>query len=191
MRIKICGITSVDDALSAQSAGADAIGVVMYSHSKRSVSKKRAAEIFAALDPFTATVVVSHTSDPQEFADMLTLRPTAVQISYPFAVPEKTTGVKVLRVAAKGQPLPDDCDGIVIDESQGEGRRFDLAFARDVVRRSRVPVILAGGLTPENVQDAVSRVRPYAVDVASGVEAYPGVKDKEKMHAFIKACRGV
>jgi phosphoribosylanthranilate isomerase len=54
-----------------------------------------------------------------------------------------------------------------------------------------VPVILAGGLTPENVQDAVSRVRPYAVDVASGVEAYPGVKDNEKMHAFIKACREV
>ncbi len=190
MRIKICGITSVDDALAAQNAGADAIGVVMYSHSKRSVSKKRAEEIFAALDPFTATVAVSHTSDPRELADMLTLRPTAVQISHPFPVPEKT-GVKVLRVAAKGQPLPEDCDAIVIDESRGEGKRFDLAFARDVVRRSRVPVILAGGLTPENVFEAASRVRPYAVDVASGVETYPGVKDNEKMQAFVVACRGV
>ena len=190
MRIKICGITSVDDALSAQSAGADAIGVVMYSHSKRSVSKKRAEEIFAALDPFTATVTVSHTTDPLEFADMMALLPTAVQISYPFPVPEKT-GVKVLRVASKGKPLPKDCDAIVIDESRGEGKRFDLAFARDVVRRSQVPVILAGGLTPENVYEAASRVRPYAVDVASGVEASPGVKDTGKMQAFVMACRGV
>jgi phosphoribosylanthranilate isomerase len=60
-----------------------------------------------------------------------------------------------------------------------------------VVRRSQVPVILAGGLTPENVFQAASRVRPYAVDVASGVEAYPGVKDTGKMQAFVVACRGV
>jgi phosphoribosylanthranilate isomerase len=188
VRIKICGITSVDDALSAQSAGADAVGVVMYSNSKRSVSKKRAADIFAALGPFMATVVVSHSADPQELADMLTLRPTAIQISCPFPA-QKDTGVKVLRVVAKGGSLPDDCDAIVIDESRGEGRRFDLAFASDVVRRSKVPVILAGGLTPGNVYEAASRIRPYAVDVASGVEDHPGVKNPEKMAAFIKACR--
>jgi phosphoribosylanthranilate isomerase len=162
----------------------------MYSNSKRSVSKKRAQEIFAALDPFTATVAVSHTKDPHELADMLALLPTAVQISAPFPVPERA-GVKVLRVAAKGQPFPEDCDAIVIDESRGEGRRFDLAFARDTVRQSQVPVILAGGLTPENVHQAVSRVRPYAVDVASGVETSPGVKDTDKMRAFVQACRGV
>jgi phosphoribosylanthranilate isomerase len=190
MRIKICGITSIDDALAAQDAGADAIGVVMYSNSKRSVSKKRTAGIFSALGPFIATVAVSHTTDPRELADMLSLCPTAVQISFPFPVPGDS-GVKVLRVVAKGEPLPDDCDAIVIDESRGEGRRFDLAFARDVVLKSRVPVILAGGLTPENVQEAASRVRPYAVDVASGIEEQPGVKDREKMFAFIKACREV
>jgi len=190
LRVKICGITSVDDGLAAQSAGADAIGVVMYSHSNRLVGRERAKEIFAALGPFTATVAVSHTTDPREFADMLALCPTAVQISYPFPVPEKT-GAKVLRVITKGQPLPIDCDAIVIDESRGEGRRFDPAFARDVVQRSQVPVILAGGLTPENVVEAATLVRPYAVDVASGVEAYPGVKDHEKMQAFIAACRGV
>jgi phosphoribosylanthranilate isomerase len=190
LRVKICGITSVDDGLAAQSAGADAIGVVMYSHSNRLVGRERAKEIFAALGPFTATVAVSHTTDPREFAEMLALCPTAVQISYPFPVPEKT-GAKVLRVITKGQPLPIDCDAIVIDESRGEGRRFDPAFARDVVQRSQVPVILAGGLTPENVVEAATLVRPYAVDVASGVEAYPGVKDHEKMQAFIAACRGV
>jgi phosphoribosylanthranilate isomerase len=100
-------------------------------------------------------------------------------------------GTKVLRVVAKGQDLPEDCDAIVIDESRGEGRRFDLAFSRDVVKRSRVPVILAGGLTPKNVEEAASRVRPYAVDVASGVEDRPGVKNPEKMAAFIRACRGI
>jgi phosphoribosylanthranilate isomerase len=190
VRVKICGITSVDEALAAQSAGADAIGVVMYSHSKRLVSRERAEEIFAAMGPFTATVAVSHTTDPRELADMLALGPTAVQISFPFPVMEMT-GSKVLRVITKGQPLPDDCDAIVIDESQGEGRGFDPAFACDVVQRSQVPIILAGGLTPKNVFEAATLVRPYAVDVASGVETYPGVKDKEKMHAFITACRGV
>ena len=190
MRIKICGITTVDDALCAQDAGADAIGVVMYSDSKRSVSKKRAAEIFAALGPFTATVAVSHTTDPQELAVMQSLHPTAIQVTHPFPA-TVMQGTKVLRVVAKGQDLPEDCDAVVIDESRGEGRRFDLAFSRDVVKRSRVPVILAGGLTPKNVEEAASRVRPYAVDVASGVEDRPGVKNPEKMAAFIRACRGI
>ena len=98
-------------------------------------------------------------------------------------------GVRVIRVIGRGDPLPEDCDAVIVDDSHGGGREFDPAYAQEMVRRSKIPVILAGGLTPENVADAIRKVRPYAADVASGVEISPGIKDKEKVRAFIAACR--
>jgi phosphoribosylanthranilate isomerase len=93
-------------------------------------------------------------------------------------------------VVRPGNALPEDGDGIVVDQSMGTGTLFDPGFALDVVRRSPVPVILAGGLTPENVAGAIRAVRPYAVDVASGVEVRPGVKDPARVTAFIRAAQG-
>jgi phosphoribosylanthranilate isomerase len=78
---------------------------------------------------------------------------------------------------------------VIVDESMGAGRLFDRAFACEVVKTSAVPVILAGGLTPENVGPAIRECRPYAVDVASGVETEPGIKDHKKIAAFIAAAR--
>jgi phosphoribosylanthranilate isomerase len=121
---------------------------------------------------------------------MIALRPHAIQISCPFRFAE-IPGVAVIRVIGRGNPLPEDCDAIIVDDSHGRGREFDPMYACDTVKRSAVPVILAGGLTPANVRDAIRRVRPYAVDVASGVEHSPGIKDKEKVKAFIAACRSV
>jgi phosphoribosylanthranilate isomerase len=92
-------------------------------------------------------------------------------------------------VIGRGDPLPEDCDAVIVDDSHGEGRQFDQDYAREIVQRSKVPVILAGGLTPANVSGAIRRVRPYAVDVASGVEMVPGIKDNEKVRVFIAACR--
>lgn len=89
----------------------------------------------------------------------------------------------------RDDPLPKDGDALIVDDSHGSGRHFDLRYAREMVKRSAIPVILAGGLTPANVLEAVRRVRPYAVDVASGIEHSPGIKDPEKMKAFIAACR--
>jgi phosphoribosylanthranilate isomerase len=97
----------------------------------------------------------------------------------------------VIRVIGRNDPLPADCDAIIIDESHGSGRAFDLSYARHAVTGSQVPVILAGGLTPENVADAIRQVHPYAVDVASGIETAPGVKDHGKIAAFIAAVRSV
>jgi phosphoribosylanthranilate isomerase len=97
--------------------------------------------------------------------------------------------LKVIRVIGRNEPLPSDCDAIIVDESHGSGRAFDLTYARYAVMNSRVPVILAGGLTPENVAAAIRQVRPYAVDVASGVETAPGIKDPDKIAAFIAAAR--
>lgn len=190
MRVKICGITRLEDARFAEEAGADAIGVVVFSGgvSHRVVSIERAREIFNAIGPFTATVAVSHTRSEEDLAQMIALNPSAIQISHPFQF-EEDPGVQVIRVIGRGDPLPEDCDAIIVDDSHGRGRVYDPSYARDAVERSTIPVILAGGLTPENVSEAVKKVRPYAVDVATGVETSPGIKDHEKIRAFIAASR--
>lgn len=190
MRVKICGITRPEDARFAEQEGADAIGVVVFSGgvSRRVVGEERAREIFDAVGPFTTTVAVSHTKSEDELNRMIALRPHAIQISHPFRFDEGP-GVAVIRVIGRGDPLPEDSDAVIVDDSHGKGREFDPSYARETVKRSTVPVILAGGLTPENVGDAIRRIRPYAVDVASGVEQSPGIKDREKVKAFITACK--
>jgi phosphoribosylanthranilate isomerase len=187
MRIKICGITNTDDARCAEREGAHAIGVVMFSDSPRSVTPEQARAIFDSVGPFTTTVAVSHTRSKDELARILALHPSAVQISFPFMF-DNDPGARIIRVIRRGDELPDDCDAVIVDESHGGGRQFDLRHVREVVQQSSVPVILAGGLTPQNVGDAIEKVHPYAVDVASGVEQAPGRKDTEKIRAFIAAC---
>jgi phosphoribosylanthranilate isomerase len=191
MRVKICGITRVEDALVAEQAGADAIGVVVFSRgaSGRTVDAKKALEVFDAVGPFTSTVAVSHTKSEDELRQIIALRPDAIQISHPFRFREDP-GVRIIRVIGRGDPLPEDCDAVIVDDSHGKGQEFDPAYARETVKRSALPVILAGGLTPENVREAIATIRPYAVDVASGVEQAPGIKDAKKVRAFIAACRG-
>ncbi len=192
MRVKICGITRPEDARFAEEAGADAIGVVVFSGgvSRRAVSAERAREIFDSVGPFTTTVAVSHTDSREDLERMLALRPDAIQISHPFAF-RNDPGVRVIRVISRGDPLPEDCDAVIVDDSHGKGRHYDPSYARTAVQQSRVPVILAGGLNRENVSDAIRQVRPYAVDVASGVEVSPGIKDHGKIRAFIAACRSI
>jgi phosphoribosylanthranilate isomerase len=170
------------DARFAESAGADAIGVVVFSGgvSRRVVTPERAREIFA----------VSHTKSEVDLQAMLALRPSAIQISHPFVFDEDP-GVAVIRVIGRGDPLPDDCDAVIVDDSHGQGKTYDLSYAREAVRHSKIPVVLAGGLTPENVADAIRQVHPYAVDVASGIETAPGIKDHTKIAGFIAAVRSV
>ena len=189
MRVKICGITRGDDARFAENAGADAIGVVMFSTaSPRSVPESRAREIFDALGPFVTRVIVTHTQSEHNLKRILALRPDAIQVSYPFVFKEDP-GVRVLRVIGRRDAVPDDCDAVIVDESMGAGKAFDREFAKTVVKTSAVPVILAGGLTAENVGAAIRECRPYAVDVASGVEVLPGIKDHKKIAAFMCAAR--
>jgi phosphoribosylanthranilate isomerase len=190
MRIKCCGITRPEDARFAEREGASAIGVVVFSGgaSRRNVPPERAEEIFRAVGPFTTTVAVSHTTSEEDLHRMIALHPRAIQITHPFVFDEDP-GVAVIRVVGRGDPLPVDCAAVIVDDSHGQGRAFDRSYARDAVRRSKIPVILAGGLDPGNVVSAIREVRPYAVDVASGIEVSPGIKDHEKIRAFIAACR--
>jgi phosphoribosylanthranilate isomerase len=156
--------------------------------SRRSVPETRAREIFDALGPFVTRVVVTHTESEDYLKKILALRPDAIQISHPFVF-RTDPNTRVLRVIGRGDAVPMDCSAVIVDESMGAGRLFDRAFAREVVKTSAVPVILAGGLTPENVGDAIREIRPYAVDVASGVETKPGMKDHKKIAAFIAAAQ--
>jgi phosphoribosylanthranilate isomerase len=189
MRVKICGITRPEDARMAAEAGADAVGVVLCSDSARSVSTEQAREIFAAAGPLVVRVAVTHTTRDGDLREILSAGPDAIQVSHPFRhLPDRR--VRLLRVLRRGDPSREDCDAVVIDDSHGQGRPFDPTYAGDLAARSRVPVILAGGLTPENVAGAIQSVRPYAVDVSSGVEQSPGVKDPRLVREFIQAVRG-
>lgn len=178
------------DARAAVAAGADAIGVVLASPSPRSVTPYQAREIFAAVPPFVTRVAVTSTGRAEDLAAILLSRPDAVQVAGDLKVP-RDAGVRVIRMLAPGDSPLDDCDAVIIDGSHGTGRAFDPEYARECVISSPVPVILAGGLAPENVAQAIRAVRPYAVDVSSGVEAAPGVKDERLMRAFVKICRTI
>jgi phosphoribosylanthranilate isomerase len=187
-RVKICGLTRVSDAVLAEELGANAIGVVMASDSPRSIEKEQAKAVFSAAGPFTLTVVVTHTRSEDEFEAILRMNPGGVQITHPFAVPAWYRG-KVIRVIGAGDEIPSDCDAIALDESCGTGRSFNPAGAAKVIGTAVKPVIICGGLEPANVRAVIERYRPYAVDVCSGVEERPGVKDPDRLRAFFRAVR--
>lgn len=187
--MKICGITTPKDAAMADMSGADAIGVVMYSDSPRSVDMERAEEIFDAAGPYIARVCVSHTTSLEDMEAMLDLNPDVIQLSMPVALPHPFP-VRLIRVVARGQPVYGDADALLVDGSAGKGRLYDADFASRVVRESSIPVILAGGLHPGNVAEAIRKVCPYGVDVATGVEDSPGIKNAQKVRDFIRIAKG-
>jgi phosphoribosylanthranilate isomerase len=195
-RIKICGLTRLEDALLAAELGADALGFNLWPGSKRHVDADAVRAIVDRLPPFVTTVGVFVNQRP---TDVLSLAAQsgvqAVQLhgdepwedvnGYPIpalkafrvAGPESLADLHRYRVKAVLLDAPSAGFG-------GSGLTFDWALAAEVARRTRV--VLAGGLTPENVRDAVRAVRPYGVDVASGVEQAPGVKDPEKLRRFVE-----
>ena len=179
-------MTRPEDAMFVEDCGADAIGVVMFSNSPRDVSPIRAKEIFSSVGPFLTTVVVTHSQSTTDLHTILKVAPDAIQVSHGFA---QVPGMRMIRVLTPGSPLREDCNAVVIDGSQGKGILFDQEYARKVVECSQVPVILAGGLTSQNVHKAIEKIRPYAVDVSTGVESAPGVKAREKIAAFVSAVR--
>jgi len=201
VRVKICGITRIDDALSAVAAGADALGFVFHSASPRAVTPAQAAAIIAALPPFVTTVGLFVDASEQRIRDTLAEVPLDC-LQFHGDEPESACviygrpWVKALRVqpgqdvsALMAQwPL---ASGILLDayhptQHGGTGLQFDWAL---VPKQTSRAIILAGGLTPENVAQAIMQTRPYAVDVSGGVEAAKGVKDAVKIEAFLAGVR--
>jgi phosphoribosylanthranilate isomerase len=199
--VKICGITRVEDGLAAARAGAHAIGLVFHPASPRFVGLKRAREVIERLPPFVTVVGLVVDPQPQAVLDVLRQVPLHLLQFHGDEPPELCTSfglpyLKACRVApgtdllqyaalhvgAKGLLL----DAFIDGTHGGTGRSFDWnLIPRDVP----LPMVLAGGLTPANVGAAVRAVRPWAVDVSSGVEGEKGVKDAAKIAAFIRGVR--
>lgn len=198
-RVKICGITRIEDALAAAQAGADAIGLVFADTSPRRVSFDEAAAICRALPPFVAAVGLFVDADAAQVTQALGRVPldllqfhgseTALfcrQFHRPYI---KAVSMREgIDVHAEDRAFA-DAAGLLLDThvagvAGGSGRAFDWTrIPRNLAR----PVVLAGGLTPQNVADAIRQVRPFAVDVSSGVEQTRGIKDARKIAAFIEA----
>jgi len=199
-RIKICGITRPGDARAAAEAGADAIGLVFYPPSPRYLSAERALEIRDALPPFVQSVALFVNPDAAQVAQVIgRVRPAMLQFHgeetpqfcAQFGMPYVkacrvrsgvTRGVDLLeylrRFSAAAAWLLDSH----VEEYGGVGERFDWSV---VPRQLERPLILSGGLAPDNVAEAIRRLRPWGVDVSSGVESAKGIKDAAKIAAFI------
>jgi len=199
--VKICGITRPEDALAAARAGAHAIGLVFYAKSPRHVTPARAAEIIRVLPPFVTTVGLFVDATAEGVRAALAEAPVGLLQFHGDETPEfcrqfKRPYVKAVRVKAGVDLLQyaqdyHDAKALLLDNyveglHGGSGVAFDWSL---IPRGLPLPVILSGGLTPENVTEAVRRVRPSAVDVSSGVESAKGIKDAQKIAAFIKGVR--
>lgn len=201
VRVKICGITSLADALIAIEAGADALGFVFHAPSPRHVTPELAAEIIAALPPFVQTVGLFVNRD-LDFVNetAANCRLDLVQLhgdeppEYCAAVARRVIKAFRVRDPASIEPIRHYhvtahlLDAYSPSAYGGTGHTFNWEIARRV--KSFGPLVLAGGLTPDNVAEAVAAVGPYAVDVSSGVESAPGQKDPEKVREFIRRAKG-
>lgn len=200
-RVKICGITRVEDALAAARSGADAIGLVFDPQSPRYVSLEQAAAIARSVPPFITLVGLFVDAEPARIREALSRARLNLLQFHGTETPDRCRVydlpyIKAVRMQegvdlhAQERAYPDAAalllDSFTAGQSGGSGKTFDWTrVPHDLAK----PVILAGGLTPENVGAAIGRVRPYAVDVASGVESSQGVKDAAKISAFLKAVR--
>ncbi len=202
-KVKICGLTTVADARLAAEAGADMIGLMFYDGSPRHIPLATAVDISRALSPFVLRVGVF--VNPEEAQVMEAIAACGLNLlqfhgdeTSDFCTQFGLMSVKALRVrdAESLQTLAKfNTDAFLLDAYSPSGRggtgekfNWELAVA---AQKFGKPIFLAGGLTPENVGDAVKQVRPFAVDVSSGVEAAPGKKDAAKVRAFIQAVRAV
>jgi len=197
-RVKICGITRVEDALEVVKSGADAIGLVFYAPSPRNVTIEHAAAIAAAVPAFVSVVGLFVNAEPDFVRDVTSRVKLDLLQFHGEETPEACAQyhlpfIKAIRVkndtnlvqcakdfsAAKALLLDTYTEGV----AGGTGHVFDWDLIPEDLAK---PVILAGGLTAKNVAQAISQVRPYAVDVSGGVEISKGIKDAEKIAAFMQ-----
>jgi phosphoribosylanthranilate isomerase len=199
-RVKICGITRLEDAQLAVELGAAALGFNFFSPSPRYIAPAAAAEVIRQLPPFVTPVgVFADETDAEQVAAVAReAGVTAIQLHgprFPVASGPLQGFLLIRAVAVREDFRPEElarleASAFLLDTFDpnlpgGTGRTFDWSLAREAARYG--PIILAGGLTPGNVGEAIRQVRPFAVDAASGVESAPGVKDAAKLRAFFAA----
>jgi phosphoribosylanthranilate isomerase len=198
IRIKVCGITNIEDALAAQALGADAIGMV-FAESPRRVEKEQAREIVQALPPFVHLIGVFVDEEKSVIEDIADFCRLTVLQFHGSESPEYCAGfgrlvIKAFRISQREdierlKPYQGKVSAFLLDTyhpvfAGGTGQAFDWDMAKEAGKIG--PIILAGGLNPDNIEAAIRAVKPYAVDVSSGVEMTPGKKDHDKMRLFIE-----
>ena len=196
-RVKICGITRVDDALDVVSSGADAIGLVFYEPSPRNVSVERAKEIAAAVPAFVTVVALFVDPSEEQVQQVLNhVRIDLIQFhgdeDNDFCSRFQRPFIKAIRVRQASDVVASclrfpNAVGILLDSYKpgvpgGTGETFDWSL---IPTQANKPLILAGGLNADNIAGAIDDVQPFAVDVSGGVEASKGIKDPEKVKAFL------
>lgn len=207
-RVKICGVTTAADRDAVVEAGADAVGVIhgVPVETPREVDESTAAALVDGVPPLVTSVLVTMPTTVQEAVDRVgAVGPDAVQVHDGLAPAELGALRQRIdqQVVAVVDPASDalaeyaeQADALVVDSldadgAGGTGETHDWARTRDIVASLDVPVLLAGGLTPENVDEAVGTVRPFAVDTASGVESGGGEKDHDAVRRFVANATGV
>ncbi len=206
VKVKVCGITNLKDAQIAVEVGADALGFIIYQKSKRFIKAKDVRLITSQLPPFVSKVGVFVNEDPHQVLEILSYAHLDFAQLHGEESPQdceyigKNRVIKVFRLKSKEEvnklePYVGKVRAFLLDTYDtkaygGTGKPFDWEIALEVKRIfPKVPLILSGGLTPENVNSAISTVKPFAVDVCSGVEALPGKKDPEKLFSFLKKAK--
>lgn len=199
-RVKICGITRIQDAINAIEAGADSLGFVFYPPSPRNIQIKDAAEILAALPPFVTSTALFVNADvalirqviEQTAIDLLQFHgEESADFCRQFGRPYiKSVSMQATTDLTKVASQYDTARALLLDTYKpgvpgGTGEQFNWSW---VPKDFKKPLILAGGLNAENVATAIKQTGVYAVDVSGGVEQSKGVKSQDKMNAFIKAC---
>ncbi|MEN9561126.1 MAG: hypothetical protein RIQ56_399 [Candidatus Parcubacteria bacterium] len=208
VRVKICGITNLEDAKAVVALGADALGfLVDIPEAINSIGSATTAEIVSHLPPFVSSVAVTTETDAKEILRVIKqARTTTIQLQGNVTA-DTVRAVKVFFVKVyaavhvsdesaieKAKELAEAADAIILDSSApgvlgGTGKTHDWNISRKIVEAVSVPVILAGGLNPDNVAEAIEKVRPYAVDVQSGVSNTDGSKDLAKVKRFIEIAK--
>ncbi|MFW5965005.1 MAG: phosphoribosylanthranilate isomerase [Natronomonas sp.] len=204
-RVKVCGTTTHEDLDAVVEAGADAVGFIVdvSVDTPREISAKRAVELARAAPPFVTTVLVTMHETPEETVELASrVQPDVVQVHGELTpgdlafLSAKIHGDVVKAVSPESAPAYDTvADALLVDSLDGDGaggtgETHDWKRTRELVETLESPVVLAGGLTPDNVAEAVETVRPFGVDVASGVESDPGRKDADAVSAFVRAAGG-
>ncbi|MCA9298168.1 MAG: phosphoribosylanthranilate isomerase [Phycisphaerales bacterium] len=201
-RIKICGIRNIDDARCCADAGADAIGFVFVRRSPRYIQPEAASGVMADLPPMLTTVGLFQDASIDRFIEVEEICPTIMSQLHgaedddlvrqcgPGVIKGLRFDEATIDAALARWDAIEEVDAILVDGSRGgEGIAFDWAALAPRLESIRTPVLVAGGLTPDTVGEAIRACRPWGVDVSSGVESSPGVKDHALIRAFCQAVR--
>ncbi len=202
VKIKICGITRYEDAKTATSLGVDALGFIFYAKSPRAISPQSASEIIRKLPPFVSKVGVFVNESYENICEIANVSGIGTIQLHGDESPEFCSRFSLPVIKAFSVATPQDCaaishyhvGGFLLDTwdaslAGGSGRTFDWSIAEEVAR-TYPGVIIAGGLGPANIAEALAAVRPYGVDVNSGVEIKPGIKNPQKMRTVIDIVTG-